>query len=118
LGVQTLLLATFSQFACAPLLWSFWLTVFGVSHPVALTLGAPVMWTMAVCFIVAEILTLTISMVAVSGREHRHLIGWVLTTPLYFPMGALAAYKGLHEFIVSPFFWDKTEHGVHVKAKR
>ncbi|MGJ5618527.1 glycosyltransferase family 2 protein [Sulfitobacter sp. MF3-043] len=118
LGVQTLLLATFSQFACAPLLWSFWLTVFGVSHPVALTLGAPVMWTMAVCFIVAEVFTLTISMVAVSGREHRHLMGWVLTTPLYFPMGALAAYKGLHEFIVNPFFWDKTEHGVHVKSKR
>lgn len=117
LGVQTLLLATFSQFACAPLLWSFWLTLFGMPHPVALTLGAPVMWTMAVCFIIAEILNLAISMFAVSGRDHRHLIGWVLTTPLYFPMGALAAYKGLHEFIVSPFFWDKTEHGVHGTPK-
>lgn len=117
LGVQTLLLATFSQFACAPLLWSFWLTLFGMPHPVALTLGAPVMWTMAVCFIIAEVLNLTISMFAVSGRDHRHLIGWVLTTPLYFPMGALAAYKGLHEFVVSPFFWDKTEHGVHGARK-
>ncbi len=113
LGVQTLFLATFTQFACAPLLWSFWLTLFGMPHPISLTLGAPIMWTMAAIFIVAEILNLTISMVAVSGREHRHLIGWVLTTPFYFPMGALAAYKGLHEFIVSPFFWDKTEHGVH-----
>ncbi len=26
--------------------------------------------------------------------------------------GALAAMKGLHEFVVSPFFWDKTEHGI------
>ncbi len=112
LGVQTLLLATFSQFACAPLLWSFWLTIFGVTHPVALTLGAPAMWTMAGLFAVAEAVNLAIAMVAVSGPKHRHLMAWVLTTPLYFPMGALAAYKGLHEFVVSPYFWDKTEHGV------
>jgi len=113
LGVQTILLATFSQFALAPLLWSFWLTLFGLTHPIEATLGAPFMWIMISFFIGAEILNLSISIAAVSGRDHRHLIGWVLTTPLYFPMGALAAYKGLHEFIVSPFFWDKTQHGIH-----
>jgi cellulose synthase/poly-beta-1,6-N-acetylglucosamine synthase-like glycosyltransferase len=118
LGVQTLLLATFSQFICAPLLWSFGLTLFGVPHPVELTLGAPVMWGMAGCFICAEVLSLSISMVAVSDRQHRHLLGWVLTLPLYFPMGVLAAYKGLHEFIVSPFYWDKTEHGVQTRARK
>lgn len=112
MGVQTMFLAAFSQFACAPLLWSFWLTLFGMSHPIELTLGATVMWTMVMVFICAEILNLSISMVAVSGPKHRHLMGWVLTTPLYFPMGAVAAYKGLQEFVVSPFFWDKTQHGV------
>ena len=112
LGVQTLLLATFSQFACAPLLWSFWLTLFGITHPVQTTLGAPAMWSIAGLCALAEIVNLSIAMVAVSGPKHRHLLGWVLTTPLYFPMGALAAYKGLHEFVVSPYFWDKTEHGV------
>lgn len=111
-GVQTLLLATFSQFACAPLLWSFWITLFGVNHPVSQTLGTPVMWGMAGLFALAEVVNLSIAMIAVSGPGHWHLMGWVLTTPLYFPMGALAAYKGLHEFVVSPFFWDKTAHGV------
>lgn len=113
LGVQTILLATFSQFAFAPLLWSFWLTLFGMTHPIEVTLGAPIMWAMIGFFIVAEVINLGVAVAAVSGRDHRHLIGWVFTTPFYFPMGALAAYKGLHEFIVSPFFWDKTEHGVH-----
>ena len=111
LGVQTLLLATFSQFAFAPLLWSFWLTLFGVTHPVELTLGSGVLWTMVGMFLLAEVINLSISMVAVSGPKHRHLLGWVLTTPLYFPMGALAAYKALKEFVVSPFYWDKTQHG-------
>ncbi len=112
IGVQTLLLATFSQFICAPLLWSFGVTLFGITHPVALTLGAPVMWAMALCFLCAEVLSLSIAMVAVSGQDHRCLLPWVLTTPLYFPMGSLAAYKGLYEFVVSPFYWDKTEHGI------
>lgn len=112
MGVQTMLLATFSQFACAPLLWSFWLALAGVAHPVELTLGTPVMWAMIITFILAETLNLGLSMVAVSGKAHRHLMWWVFTTPFYFPLGALAAFKGLYEFVVSPFFWDKTEHGV------
>jgi hypothetical protein len=118
LGVQTLLLATFSQFALAPLLWSFWITLFGFTHPVELTLGTTVLWTMVVFFLFAEVINLSISMVAVSGPKHRHLLGWVLTTPFYFPMGALAAYKGLREFVASPFYWDKTQHGLASTEKR
>ena len=66
---------------------------------------------MIVLFVLSELLNLTLSMIAVSGPRHRHLLGWVLTTPLYYPMGVLAAMKGLHEFVVSPFYWDKTQHG-------
>ncbi|MEW9919044.1 glycosyltransferase family 2 protein [Marimonas sp. MJW-29] len=112
LGLQTMLLATFSQFTCAPLLWSFWLALAGVTHPVALTLGKPVLWTMVGVFILAETLNLALSLVAVSGKEHRHLMKWVFTMPFYFAFGALAAAKALYEFVVSPFFWDKTQHGV------
>lgn len=112
LGVQTMLLATFSQFACAPLLWSFWLALAGMTHPVASTLGTPVLWGMITIFILAETLNLTVSLYAVSGKSHRHLMWWVFTTPVYFALGALAAGKALYEFVVHPFFWDKTEHGV------
>ncbi len=111
-GLQTMLLATVSQFACAPLLWSFWLAVFGLPHPVEQTLGTPVLWSMVGLFILSATLNLGISITAVSGKDHRHLMWWVFTTPFYYPLGALAAAKGLHEFVVSPFFWDKTEHGV------
>lgn len=111
LGVQTLLLATFSQFLLAPLLWSFWLSLFGMPHPIALTLGTTVMWSMIAVFVFAELLNLTVSMIAVSGPTHRHLMRWCLTLPLYYPMATLAALKGLHEFVVRPFYWDKTMHG-------
>jgi cellulose synthase/poly-beta-1,6-N-acetylglucosamine synthase-like glycosyltransferase len=117
LGVQTLLFATFSQFLLAPLLWTFWLSMFGMPHPIAVTLGTPVMWGMIAVFAVSELMCLIMAMVAVSGPAHRHLMWWCLTLPAYFPMATLAAFKGLHEFVVKPFYWDKTMHGVPAEAK-
>lgn len=118
LGVQIMLLGTFCQFIMAPLLWSFWLVLAGWSHPVAQTLGQTTLWSMVGVFIVAETLNLALSLVAVSGKDHKHLMWWVFLMPVYFPLGALAAAKGLHEFVVSPFFWDKTEHGVTGATER
>lgn len=118
MGVQTMLLATFAQFAFAPLLWSFWITLAGFEHPVALTLGAPVAISMALFFVFTEIVNLAISLVAASQRQHRHLLAYVLTLPLYFPMAALSAYKAIKEIkeikeiVVEPFYWDKTQHGI------
>lgn len=112
LGVQTLLLATFTQFACGPLLWSFWVILAGFEHPVTSTLGAPTAQFMMWFFIGAEMLNLTISMVAVSRREHRHLMAYVFTLPLYYPMAAISAYKAMKELVLEPFYWDKTEHGI------
>ena len=111
-GVQAMFLATFSQFALMPLLWSFWLLSVGLPHPSTQILGAPVLWTMFGVFILSETLNLFMAAVAVAGRNHRHLMGWVLTMPFYFPMGALAAWKGLYEFVTRPFYWDKTAHGI------
>lgn len=112
LGVQTMLLATFSQFLCAPLLWSFWLALAGVPHPVGLTLGSGVLWGLAVFFLLCEALNLLIAAVAVGRPAHRHLLGWALSLPVYFPLGTLAAFKAVSEFISSPFYWDKTQHGL------
>ena len=112
MGVQTLLLATFAQFAFAPLLWSFWITLAGFEHPVALTLGAPIALSMAWFFLFTEGVNLAISLVAVSRQQHRHLMAYVLTMPLYFPMAALSAYKAIKEIVAEPFYWDKTEHGI------
>jgi cellulose synthase/poly-beta-1,6-N-acetylglucosamine synthase-like glycosyltransferase len=112
MGLHTILLAGVCQFVFAPLLWSFWLVLAGVPHPVEMTLGAPVMWTMVIVFILAETLNIGLSMFAVSDKEHRHLMGWCFTLPLYFVLGAFAALKAIKEMVVSPFFWDKTQHGV------
>ena len=112
MGVQMIFLATFSQFALAPVLWSFWITLFGITHPVHTVLGETATTVLIVLFFTSEFLNITMALTAVSGRHHRHLMKWVFTTPLYFTLGALAAYKAIYEMIVTPFYWDKTEHGV------
>ncbi len=111
LGLQIVFLATVIQFAAAPFLWSFWIVPFGLTHPVETTLGTPFLWVMVASFLIAELIGLTLGAVAVAGRSHRHLWPWVITMPLYFPLGAFAAYKALYELGTRPFFWDKTEHG-------
>ena len=37
---------------------------------------------------------------------------------LYTPHGAIAAYKALYELVFKPFFWDKTQHGLHAVEKQ
>jgi hypothetical protein len=49
---------------------------------------------------------------ATKGRQHRHLWPWIPTMVFYFPLASIAAAKALYEMIFSPFYWDKTTHGV------
>jgi cellulose synthase/poly-beta-1,6-N-acetylglucosamine synthase-like glycosyltransferase len=112
MGLQMIFLATFTQFAMAPLIWSFWITFFGYVHPVHTAIGDTGTTALIILFFLAEFLNLAMGLAAVSSRHHRHLMKWVFTMPLYFTLGALASYKAIYEMIVTPFYWDKTEHGV------
>jgi hypothetical protein len=111
LGVQTLLLGTLAQFALAPLLWSFWLVVFGLPHPLAPVLTPAMHMLLVSLFLCSEGLSLIVGLVAVSRSRHKHLHVWVPTLFLYFPLGSLAMYKALWETVCRPFYWDKTDHG-------
>lgn len=112
LGLQVIFLAAVSQFALAPVLWSFWLSLFGVSHPVGTALGTPALWACFTIFVSAELIGLVLAVAAVWRPTHRHLLPWVPFMMFYFVLGALAAYKALWELVCVPFYWDKTQHGV------
>lgn len=117
-GVQVLFLGTLSQFALAPLLWSFWLYFLGFGHPLAEALPLWCFVAMAVLFLVSEVVNLSVMLVAVSGRRHRFLRIWVPLMHAYFPLAALATYKGLWELATRPFYWDKTAHGLFDEKPR
>jgi len=112
LGFQVLFLGTLVQFTLAPVLWSFWLMLFGLWHPLGALLPHYALLMLAVTFAIGEIATIAINCAALSAREHRFLRPWVPTLHFYFPLASLAAYKGLWELVAHPFYWDKTAHGV------
>ena len=111
LGLQILLFGTLSQFILAPFLWSFWLVLFGLPHPVSSVLPWEAVIGLGVIFLLSEITTLSIAALSVATPRHRWLIKWVPLMHLYFPLAAIASWKGYAELIWKPFFWDKTAHG-------
>lgn len=111
LGMQALFLGTLLQFAMAPVLWSFWLIVFGLPHPLDGLIGSAAQNALIAVFLSAEAVSLLVGLTAVSRSPHTGLMVWVPSLVAYFPLGTLAIYKGLWETLSNPFYWDKTDHG-------
>jgi hypothetical protein len=116
-GFQAHFVSAVSQVLLAPVLWSFWLVLLGLPHPLDGVLARGTMAGIGVLFLSVEAINMLIHAQAVRGRRHRHLIAWVPSMHFYGPLAAVAAYKALYELIVKPFFWDKTAHGLSVTAR-
>lgn len=105
-----------SQYLLAPILWSFWLLSLGLPHPLRAPLegvwGGYAITSLFVSFILSELVSIAVGLWAVRGGKHRHLLAWVPSLHLYFPLGCLAGWKAIYEVVVRPFYWDKTQHGV------
>ncbi|SFE49952.1 glycosyltransferase [Shimia marina] len=116
LGFQILFLCTISQFLIAPLFWSFWLALFGAPHLLAETLPASALSGIAALLLLAGLINGLVWICAANRCQRPRLWVWSLTMALYFPLATAAAYKGLIEMIVAPFYWDKTSHGKTTEA--
>jgi len=118
LGFQVVFLGALSQFIFAPVLWSFWLVLAGLPHPLADPLPGWLILALATLFLASELTNIAIGAWACRGARHRWLIPWVPTMHFYFPLAAIASWKGLAEIVTRPFFWDKTEHGASPRPRR
>lgn len=110
-GVQALFLGTISQFVLAPFLWSFWAIVLGLPHPLRDALPREAFVALGTLFILSEVSTVAVGLVATSTPKHKWLWPWVPTLHLYYPLATVAAAKGLWEIVTRPYYWDKTAHG-------
>jgi cellulose synthase/poly-beta-1,6-N-acetylglucosamine synthase-like glycosyltransferase len=62
--------------------------------------------------LVGNILMIYINMMAVFKRRFYELILFSIANPIYWLMHSIAAYMGLYQLIVKPFYWEKTNHGI------
>ena len=111
-GLQLLFLGTLAQFTLAPVLWSFWLILLGLPHPLTQVLTPPIWSVLVGLFLASEAISLAVAALGLARARKARLIPWALTLQAYFPLGSLAVYKGLLELAWKPFWWDKTTHGV------
>lgn len=112
-GLQVVFLGTLSQFVLAPVLWSFWLVPLGLPHPLIGIVPWGLFLSLGALFLLSEVLTITIGCIATASTGRTWLIKWVPTLHFYFPLGALAAYRGLADLLIRPYYWDKTAHGIY-----
>lgn len=112
-GFQVMFLGSILQSLLAPLMWSFWILPFGLWHPLAAAMTRGELMFMVTLFLLSEAVNLTLGIIALRRSGHRIPALWVPTLQLYFPLAALAAYKGLWEMIARPYYWDKTSHGLY-----
>ncbi|HEY4325634.1 MAG TPA: glycosyltransferase family 2 protein [Mucilaginibacter sp.] len=61
---------------------------------------------------VGNILMIYINMMAVFKRRFYELILFAIANPVYWLLHSIAAYKGLYQLIINPFYWEKTNHGL------
>ncbi|ETX13088.1 glycosyl transferase [Roseivivax halodurans JCM 10272] len=111
LGVQVLFLGSVAQSALAPALWSFWLVIAGLPHPVADLMGQRGVAGLVGFLLAGEAITLGVAFAALSRTPHSGLKRWVPTLVFYFPLSVAACWKALIELVYRPFYWDKTVHG-------
>lgn len=98
-------------FLTAPLLWSFMVKPFGIWHPLDAVLSPFAYGVLATIMLVGLFGSIAISIYACRAKHLRHLRPITPLVEPYYLFGTIAAWIGLFELMVKPFFWAKTTHG-------
>ncbi|WP_341862342.1 glycosyltransferase [Gymnodinialimonas sp. 57CJ19] len=98
-------------FLSAPLLWSFMVKPFGIWHPLDAVLSPFAYGVLATIMLVGLFGSVAISIYACRAKHLRHLRAITPLVEPYYLFGTIAAWIGLFELMVKPFFWAKTTHG-------
>ncbi|QHQ35064.1 glycosyltransferase family 2 protein [Algicella marina] len=112
LGLQVLFLGGLTSYLATPLFWLLWTATFGLDLALWQALPAPLWIAFFSSMIIGQMLMLAVAFRATSAPERRHLWPVVLTLTLYWPLGAVAAYRAVLELFTRPFYWAKTRHGL------
>ncbi|MEM7508143.1 MAG: glycosyltransferase [Pseudomonadota bacterium] len=73
-------------------------------------------WPAAISLGVGQLVMLGCAALAMVRRGTPLSLIWVPTLPIYWTLGAVAAWKAVIELFLAPFYWDKTAHGLSRQA--
>ncbi len=77
---------------------------------------APILYLSAICLFAGNFFYLYILLIGSMKRGQYDLIKWALFAPIYWAMMSIAAFMALFQLIFKPHYWEKTKHGLHLRA--
>lgn len=113
IGLNVLFLGGAVTYLALPLFWAALASiVFGTGTLLTTylpdVLTTPIGWSL----LAGQLVMLSCAALALYRRGALGLL-WVLPTlPLYWTIGAIAAWKAMIEVVAAPYYWDKTRHGI------
>ena len=103
-----------------PLLWAMTISYFLLKATVGPTIEAiypSAIFYMAVSSLVfGNFLFLYYYMIGCAKRGHWELVKYVFFVPVYWLLTSVAAFIALYQIIRKPHYWEKTKHGLHLRA--
>ncbi|CAP57471.1 glycosyltransferase family 2 protein [Gluconacetobacter diazotrophicus] len=112
-GFQFFIGGTFMTALLAPIFWVFFIlfTLFGLKAGSGVFSGR-IMALNALNLLLGNGFLVYTYVLCSFKRNYRHLALYALTTPVYWALQSIAAYKGLFQLLYKPFYWEKTQHGL------
>ncbi len=100
-------------FLVNPILWLIVIVWAVTRSPTIDAIFPPWLLTLSIAnLVIGNLMAVYACVLAVFRRGRHALQPYALLNPFYWMLHAIAAYKGLWQLIVNPFYWEKTDHGL------
>lgn len=84
----------------------------GAGEDVFLSRASQVFFVIGVVLLLANLMFVLCNVLACVRRRQSWLLPYCLLMPFYWVMISVGAWKGFLQFFTSPFYWEKTLHGL------
>jgi cellulose synthase/poly-beta-1,6-N-acetylglucosamine synthase-like glycosyltransferase len=75
----------------------------------------PVYYMGAICLVFGNFSFMYVAVAGCLMRSQYKLIRYAVLTPIYWVLMTIAAWRAAYQLVVKPFYWEKTQHGLHLK---
>ena len=118
LAVQLFVAGNFLSAIINPILWATTLTWL-IAKPAFISSVFPgiLLELNIFALIIGNLFFVFLAVIAPLKRGWFNLSIYGLTTPFYWVLSSVAAYKALWQIIFKPFYWEKTDHVISEIAK-
>jgi cellulose synthase/poly-beta-1,6-N-acetylglucosamine synthase-like glycosyltransferase len=76
----------------------------------------PMLYMGTLCLIFGNFFYTYTHLIGCMKRGQFHLLKWTLLIPIYWAMASVAAFMALQQLIFKPHYWEKTQHGLHLRS--